>query len=162
MSWRICCHWKGLLIKWEYREDPKSHRQRELIIFLWFTKGKNVKVKLQNLSSQSVLINESNRLNSEDSTQCYNSKLATDSAQPIRTKYDLVSGNAMFSQNNQYNKRKLLIFHQNIQGLRSKTNEILCHFSSESPHFLFYWTSSVSIWNSNCAYWYLHPWSLLL
>jgi hypothetical protein len=97
--------------------------------------GINVKVKLQNLSSQSVLINKSNRLNSEDSTQCYNSKLATDSAQPINTKYDFVSGNAMFSQNNQYNKRKLLIFHQNIRGLCSKTNEILCHFSSESPIF---------------------------
>jgi hypothetical protein len=101
--------------------------------------GKNVKVKLQNLSSQSVSINESNRLNSEGSTQCYNSRLATDSAQPINTKYDLVSGNAMFSQNNQYNKRKSLIFRQNIRGLCSKTNDILCHFSSESPHFFMFY-----------------------
>jgi hypothetical protein len=61
---------------------------------------KNVKVKLQKLSSKSVLINESNRLNSENITQCYNSKLAMDSAQPINTKYGLVSGNEMFSRNN--------------------------------------------------------------
>lgn len=30
----------------------------------------------------------------------------------------------------------MLIFHQNIRGLRNKTNEILCHLFPESPHFL--------------------------
>jgi hypothetical protein len=37
---------------------------------------------------------------------------------------------------NQYDKRKLLIFHQNIRRLCNKTIEIICHFGSESPHFL--------------------------
>jgi exonuclease III len=27
---------------------------------------------------------------------------------------------------------------QNLRGLHNKTNEILCHFSSETPHFLFF------------------------
>jgi exonuclease III len=46
---------------------------------------------------------------------------------------------------NQYDKWKLLIFHQNIRGLRNKSNEILCHFLSESPHFLYFTEHHLSI-----------------
>jgi hypothetical protein len=53
---------------------------------------------------------------------------------PFQNKLNSDQGNPCID--NQYDKRKLLIFHQNIRGLRNKTNETLCHFFSESPHFL--------------------------
>jgi hypothetical protein len=85
----------------------------------------------------------SNRVNREDSIQCNSSKPESELEQlnnikndiPVQSELNPDQGNPCID--NQYDKRKLLIFHQNIRGLRNKTNEILCHFGSESLHFLY-------------------------
>jgi exonuclease III len=68
----------------------------------------------------------------------------------------LSTGNETFRQNKlnikqkdfcidkQYDKKKLIIFHQNIRGLRDKANKILRHFSAETPHCLFFTEHNLS------------------
>jgi hypothetical protein len=125
--------------------------------FFMVNQLENVKVKFRKLSCRSVSLNNSNRFNREDSTQCCNSKSESELEQLKNTNCCTLTGNELPLQSkpnsdqgnlcidSQYDKRKLLIFHQNIRGLSNKTNEILCNFLSESPHFLCFTEHHLSV-----------------
>jgi hypothetical protein len=62
----------------------------------------------------------------------------------------------------QYDKRKLVIYYQNIQGPHNKTNKILRHLYYEFSNFLClteHHSPELEIENEN---WKLHPWGSLL
>jgi hypothetical protein len=111
----------------------------------------NTKVQTHQLITTNILMNESYSPNSNHSVK--QQKLKSESVlDQIDDSTCLSTGNETFFQNksnikqkkkkncinNQHDKKKLIIFLQNIHGLLNKTNEILCHFSSETPHFLFF------------------------
>jgi hypothetical protein len=104
-------------------------------------------------------ININSSLNKNVSLKCTQLKLSPDLGQVKENTYSYSTGNvlnkkinvsvspATLNTNQSSNhknshkshsqiKSNLTIFHQNIRGLRTKTNEILCHFSSELPHIL--------------------------
>jgi hypothetical protein len=118
----------------------------------------NTNVKLKRIRTRSVLTNNFNNSNREDSIKFYQVNSVFDSNQPIDITRQLIdNGNnknknknvilipsqsnsnfnhGNFCTTNLHDKNNLTIFHQNICGIRNKTNEILCHFSSELPHLL--------------------------
>jgi hypothetical protein len=83
--------------------------------------GRNEKLQKKKRSSRSIPIKNSNRVNREDSIQYNSSKLESELEQLNNTNNDIPAqselnpdqGNPYID--NQYDKRKLLIFHQNIR-----------------------------------------------